>query len=391
MLTRKNAVWNWGPEQDNTFLKLKQALVEKPILAAYRPDAITEVHTDASSQGLGAIILQKQPDDTFKPITYFSRCTTPAEKYYHSFELETLAVVEALKQFSFYLLGLHFTIVTDCAAVRYTFPNATLFPVLLDGGFRCSNMISRVHRPGTAMRHADALSRGALPIAEVSQIAVTNWFLALQLQDESLKQLQADTKEELHREYKYKNNRLYRRTLKGDRLVVKRYHDDVGHVGFDRCVKAIKEQYWFAKMTRFIRKYCGSCLQCAYGKGNYGKREGQLHPIHKPDKPMDTVHIDHVGPFPKSRAGNSYVLTIIDSFTKYLVVKATKTLGSAECIQILREVFGTFLGYPRRIISDNGLAFGSRYFKEFVDDKQIKHVMTAVATPRANRSCLILR
>ncbi|KAJ3632046.1 hypothetical protein MTP99_013143 [Tenebrio molitor] len=137
-------------------------------------------------------------------------------------------------------------------------------------------------------------------------------------------------------------------------------------------------------MTRFIRKYCGSCLQCAYGKGNYGKREGQLHPIHKPDKPMDTVHIDHVGPFPKSRAGNSYVLTIIDSFTKYLVVKPTKTLGSAECIQILREVFGTFLGYPRRIISDNGLAFGSRYFKEFVDDKQIKHVMTAVATPRAN-------
>jgi hypothetical protein len=172
-------------------------------------------------------------------------------------------------------------------------------------------------------------------------------FLALQLQDESLqiiiKQLQADPKEELHREYKYKNNRLYRRTLKGDRLVVpraarwqivKRYHDDVGHGGFDRCVKAIKEQYRFAKMTRFISKYCSSCLQCAYGKGNYGKREGQLHPIHKPDKPMDTVHIDHVGPFPKSRAGNSYVLTIIDSFTKYLVVKPRKTLRSAECINI---------------------------------------------------------
>jgi hypothetical protein len=57
------------------------------------------------------------------------------------------------------------------------------------------------------MRHADALSRGALPIAEVSQIAVTDWFLTLQLQDESLqiiiKQLQADPKEELHREYKY--------------------------------------------------------------------------------------------------------------------------------------------------------------------------------------------
>jgi hypothetical protein len=375
MLTRKNAVWNWGPEQDNAFRKLKQALVEKPVSAAYRPDAITEVHTDASSQGLGAIILQKQSDDTLKPIAYFSRCTTPAEKFYHSFELETLAVVEALKRFSFYLLGLHFTIVTDCAAVRYTFSKRDLIPRIARWWLQVQQYdFEIVHRPGTAMRHADALSRGALPIAEVSQVTVTDWFLALQLQDESLqiiiKQLQADPKEELHREYRYKSNRLYRRTLKGDRLVVpraarwqivKRYHDDVGHVGFDRCVKAIEEQYWFAKMTRFIRKYCGSCLQCAYGKGNYGKREGQLHPIHKPDKPMDTVHIDHVGPFPKSRAGNSYVLTIIDSFTKYLVVKPTKTLGSAECIKILRDVFGTFLGYPRRIISDNGLAFGSRY------------------------------
>jgi hypothetical protein len=50
--------------------------------------------------------------DSLKPIAYFNRCTTPAEKFYHSFELETLAVVEALKRFSFYLLELHFTIVT---------------------------------------------------------------------------------------------------------------------------------------------------------------------------------------------------------------------------------------------------------------------------------------
>jgi hypothetical protein len=73
---------------------------------------------------------------------------------------------------------------------------------------------------------------------------------------------------------------------------VKRNHDDLGHVSFGRCVKASKEQYWFAKMTRFIGNYCGSWLQCAYGKGNYGKKEGKLHPIRKPDKPMDTFHID---------------------------------------------------------------------------------------------------
>jgi hypothetical protein len=103
---------------------------------------------------------------------------------------------------------------------------------------------------------------------------------------------------------------------------VKRNHDDLGHVAFGRCVKASKEQYWFAKMTRFIGNYCGSWLQCAYGKGNYGKKEGKLHPIRKPDKPMDTFHIDHVCPFSKSRPGNSYVPTIIDSLVsqKFVVL-----------------------------------------------------------------------
>jgi hypothetical protein len=70
MLTRKNAVWSSGSEQDNAFLKLKQALVEKPVLAAYSPDPITKVHTDVSSQVFSAIILQKQPDDILKPIAF---------------------------------------------------------------------------------------------------------------------------------------------------------------------------------------------------------------------------------------------------------------------------------------------------------------------------------
>jgi hypothetical protein len=112
--------------------------------------------------------------DSLKPIAYFNRCTTPAEKFYHSFKLETLAVVEALKRFSFYLLELHFTIVTDCAAVGYTFSKRDLIPRIARWWLQVQQYdFEIVHRPGTAMRHEDALSRGALPIAEISQTAVS--------------------------------------------------------------------------------------------------------------------------------------------------------------------------------------------------------------------------
>jgi len=48
------------------------------------------------------------------PIAYFSRATSDAEKNYHSYELETLAIVKAVERFHVYLQGINFKIITDC-------------------------------------------------------------------------------------------------------------------------------------------------------------------------------------------------------------------------------------------------------------------------------------
>ncbi len=53
-------------------------------------------------------------------IQFMSRKTKPAEETYHSYELELLAIVDALKKWRVYLLGLHFKIVTDCNAFAMT-------------------------------------------------------------------------------------------------------------------------------------------------------------------------------------------------------------------------------------------------------------------------------
>lgn len=50
----------------------------------------------ASSYGLAAILMQKQEDGHFHPVMYFSKKTTQTESKYHSFELEMLAIVQAL-------------------------------------------------------------------------------------------------------------------------------------------------------------------------------------------------------------------------------------------------------------------------------------------------------
>jgi transposase InsO family protein len=398
-LIKKDNPWCWTDSQEKAFAELKRALVSRPILVPYHNNLETQLHTDASVRGIGGMLLQVQPDQTLKPVAYFSRVTTPAERVYHSYELETIAVVECLKRFRIYLLGRHFKLVTDCTAVRYTFAKRDLIPKIARWWLSVQEYDFEIeHRPGKLMQHVDALSRNAIEHnVNAVHLDESDWFLTLQLQDETLNQivdrLRENSEPELARCFVFKNNRLYRKALDGPRLVVpksarwkllQKYHDEIGHVGYEKCLNLLRTHYWFARMARFVKKYVDACLECAYNKGEYGRSEGKLHPIPKPDVPMHTVHIDHVGPFPKSKAGNSYLLTLIDAFTKYIVVKPTRTLGSTECLRCLREIFGTFLGYPRRIISDKGTAFSSTHFKEFVTEKQIKHVITAVATPRAN-------
>lgn len=65
-------------------------------------------------------MFQKGEDNKQHVIAYYSRQTTVAEEKYHSYELETLAVVESLKKFRVYLLDIQFKVITDCSAITYT-------------------------------------------------------------------------------------------------------------------------------------------------------------------------------------------------------------------------------------------------------------------------------
>ena len=120
-LLRKNVKFEITYEVLLACKQLKEALVCAPVLKLYDPDVRTEVHEDASKFGHGAVLLQKSLDDLqLHPVQYVSRRTKLYEEECHSYELEVLAIVEALKKWISYLLSLPFQIITDCNGFKFT-------------------------------------------------------------------------------------------------------------------------------------------------------------------------------------------------------------------------------------------------------------------------------
>ena len=128
------------------------------------------LETDASIQGLGAVLSQRQADGKIHPIAYASRSLNTHERNYGITELETLGLVWAARLFRPYLLGCHCVVFTDHAActslLNCRHPSAklsqwALIVQELDLEIR--------HRSGKQNLNADALSRNPAPTAITAQ------------------------------------------------------------------------------------------------------------------------------------------------------------------------------------------------------------------------------
>ena len=117
-LIKKDVKFKWSDECKTTFCWLKFVLTEAPVLVYPRFGEGEHflLETDASGIGLGAVLSQKLSDGKYHPVAFASRCLQPYEKNYPISELETLAIVRAVKYFRAYLLGHPCTVLTDHAA-----------------------------------------------------------------------------------------------------------------------------------------------------------------------------------------------------------------------------------------------------------------------------------
>jgi len=118
-LTKQKAnVLEWSEREDKSLETIKNFLIEKPILKLPDWTKPFTIRSDASSIGIGAVLLQEHNEKYF-PVAYASRKLLDREQKYSSIEREALAIIWSLQKFEHYTYGQLFYLQTDHMPLKY--------------------------------------------------------------------------------------------------------------------------------------------------------------------------------------------------------------------------------------------------------------------------------
>ncbi|OMJ14782.1 Retrovirus-related Pol polyprotein from transposon, partial [Smittium culicis] len=410
-LLTKNTKWNWNEDCIYAAEKLKDDLSKSPVLS--HPDWNKEfiLTTDASINGLGAILSQKH-ENKEKPIAYGSRSLSSFEKNYSISNLEGLGVVWGIKLFKNYLWGNKFTVVTDHSALVQLFKTKELSGRLA----RWSNQLRDysfdiIHRPGR-YNPADYLSRNVPekrelkewhsrekkePEIEIFSLELNNYFDIYKFLENFTypKDLEEPERKKLRNKSKMYiliNGELYRKSKNlGNRKVlhdqnaeekIQEIHNE-NHNGVANTWERVKSAYYGKGLYKLVKNIVNSCDTCQRYYGSSIKRN-EMVPIVALN-PFDIVGIDAVGPInPISTNKNRFILTAIDYATKWSIARAVENIQTKTVVNFIITDIVQYFGVPKQLITDRGSNFLSDAAIEFYEFLEIDHTPTTTYRPQAN-------
>ena len=406
-LLKKSTSFVWTQDAQKAFEELKGCLVSAPVLA--NPDFNRQfvLQCDASQTGVGCVLYQVSEDGEEHPIAFMSQKLNAAQRNYSVTELECFAAVLGIKKFRAYVEGAPFKVVTDHASLKWLMTQKDLSGRLARWSLKLQGFdFSIEYRKGSANIVPDFLSRIHAEEIDVNSGPTFVNLSSSHFSSEEYKELKKVVLKNRAQlpDLKIEGELVYKRTFSNcvDQVpvwrlwlpngltheIVKNGHEPplVSHGGFVKTLERIKRYYFWPHMAKQIKEFIEKCDICKETKApNYILRPpmGNQFTV---ERAFQHLYIDLLGPYPRSKRGNTVLLVVLDQFSKYVLLKPLRQAKSLNVTEYLEaDVFNVY-GVPESVLTDNGVQFISKDFADLLASYGVKHVFTASHAPQVNAS-----
>ena len=160
-------------------------------------------------------------------------------------------------------------------------------------------------------------------------------------------------------------------------------HDQVGHLGQDRVLDLLRDQFYWPGMHVGVVSYINSSPRCLHTKSLPDK--APLLNI-EASQPLELIHLDYLKIEP-SKGNIENVLVITDHFTRYAQVFPSKTQTASATAKLLWNNFILHYGFPSKIITDQGQNFESELIENLCQIAGVQKLRTSPYHPQTNEQC----
>ena len=108
-----------------------------------------------------------------------------------------------------------------------------------------------------------------------------------------------------------------------------------GHMGSKKTLERIAAHFFWPGLSFDVRKYCATCPQCQVVARKLKSKRAPLRPVDIVTEPFKKIAIDIVGELPRTTTGYRYILTIVDSATRYpeaIPLRSTSSKAVADAL-----------------------------------------------------------
>jgi hypothetical protein len=425
---KKNRPIIWNARCQLAFLKLKQALTSKPVLAQADFKKPFVIETDASEWAIGCCLLQVGEDGKLHPVAYDGRKLQGAELRYPVQEKELLAIKHALRTWSYYIDNHTCTkVLTNHESLRYLkdtkVPSKRLTHWIAEFG---TYDLDIQYRPGTQATVPDAISRrpdfmgrgqahedpqasSEDPQAQLNGIALRSvdegeWEQAMigylrngsLPEDDKLRRAILEDADHPPSSFELLKDSILFKKIGNVRApyiafgirapFLEHIHRKYGHLGWPGLNGVLKSRGWWPSLERDVKNQIAKCPECQVSKGaQQSQARGPSHTLERSDIELfEQWSLDLVGILPRTMRGNWWIITAIERSTGWPIARAVPDATSQTVMEFIhREIFSEY-GIPSEILTDNGANLVSEAVQTFLKPTKLRHRTTTPYHPQTN-------